>query len=299
MASSASPLSTAGPTSGRMRRSFVTPEGVDLRLELATAGQRAAAFLLDGAIIIGTLIGFTILLALTAIGSAMGGAGESGITVTAIIWLLLFFLLRNFYFVAFELGTRAATPGKRALGLRVVARDGGRLTADAVIARNLVREIEIYLPLSFLAFEAGTGTPEAWTVVAGLIWSGVFTFFPLFNRDRLRAGDLLAGTWVVHAPRSGAGADLAGAAPAQPFAFSAEQLGVYGVYELQTLEEVLRRSEPAAIATAAASIRRKIDWTGTEPDADFLGAYYTALCARLENRLLYGKRRASKHEPLR
>ena len=29
------------------------------------------------------------------------------------VWLLGIFLLRNFYFVVFELGPRAATPGKR------------------------------------------------------------------------------------------------------------------------------------------------------------------------------------------
>ncbi|MDB5621293.1 MAG: family rane protein, partial [Tardiphaga sp.] len=33
-------------------REFVTPEGVDLRLQLGSAGERAGAFLLDGVIII-------------------------------------------------------------------------------------------------------------------------------------------------------------------------------------------------------------------------------------------------------
>lgn len=277
-----------------MVRSFVTPEGVDLRLQLATAGQRASAFLLDACIIVAALIAFSILIGLLAI----GGASDEAFVGAAVVWLLMFFVLRNFYFIAFELGTRAATPGKRTLGLRVVARDGGRLTADAVIARNLVREIEVYLPLSFLAFEAGSGTVEAWTVIAGLAWSGLFTFFPLFNRDRLRAGDYLAGTWVVHAPRTSAGADLASEAPAQSYTFTVEQLDVYGVFELQTLEEVLRRRDPIALGTAAVGIRQKIGWTGTEPDLDFLNAYYAALCGRLENRLLFGKRRASKHEPL-
>ena len=38
-----------------------------------------------------------------------------------VVWLLGFFLLRNFYFVLMEMGPRAATFGKRAMGLRVVA----------------------------------------------------------------------------------------------------------------------------------------------------------------------------------
>ena len=33
--------------------------------------------------------------------------------MAAIIWLLGFFLLRNFYFTLFEMRARAATPGKR------------------------------------------------------------------------------------------------------------------------------------------------------------------------------------------
>lgn len=270
-------------------RSFVTPEGVDLQLQLATAGQRAAAFLIDATIMVGTLIVASIGLVVLAIASN-SAKGAMGV---AIIWLLLFFVLRNLYFIGFELGGRAATPGKRSVGLRVVARNGGRLTADAVIARNLVREIEIYLPLSFLASQ---GDLQGWMIVSGLVWTGVFTFFPLCNRDRLRAGDIIAGTWVVHAPRSGAGADLAAVAPQTPYAFSRGQLDAYGIYELQTLEQVLRRGDPAAMATVAASIRRKIDWPDGHDDAAFLSAYYAALCAKLENRLLFGKRRENKHD---
>ena len=60
-----------------------------------------------------------------------------------------------------EMGPRAATFGKRAVGLRVVARSGERLTADRVIARNLMREIEFYLPLSFLFYNAAEGAAAA------------------------------------------------------------------------------------------------------------------------------------------
>src|SRR3546814_1427191 len=52
--------------------------------------------------------------------------------ITQVVWMLGAFLLRTFWFIGFELGSRAATPGKRLMGIRVVARDGGRLTADAV-----------------------------------------------------------------------------------------------------------------------------------------------------------------------
>src|SRR5215470_14692741 len=114
------PVSTRRPD--RRERSLITPEGVDLRLELADAAQRAGAFLLDAIFIVLTLIAITILAAVTGLSSA-GIAGLSGFEVVAIIWLLTFFFLRNFYFIAFELGPRAATPGKRIHGLRVASRD--------------------------------------------------------------------------------------------------------------------------------------------------------------------------------
>src|SRR3954453_8457429 len=103
--------------------------------------------------------------------------------------MLGFFLMRNGWWVLFELGGGAATPGKRMFGLRVAARNGGRITADAILARNAMREIEVFLPLTFLTMQ-GRGV-DAWIVLLGLVWSGIFALFPLFNRDRLRVGDLV------------------------------------------------------------------------------------------------------------
>src|SRR5215467_14866707 len=94
------------------------------------------------------------------------------------LWFLVFFFLRNFYFMAFELTPRAATPGKRALGIRVTMRDGGPLTAEAVFARNATRELELFLPLSLLA-APGVGV-DAWVALMGIVWCAVFVFFPLF-----------------------------------------------------------------------------------------------------------------------
>ena len=124
-----------------------------------------------------------------------------------ILGLLGWFLIRSFYFILLEMGPRAATFGKRACGLRVVARSGERLTADRVIVRNLTREIEFFLPLSFLLEGGGEGVGAGWTL-AGLAWTGVFAFFPLFNKDRMRVGDLLAGTWVIAAPKKELSVDL-------------------------------------------------------------------------------------------
>jgi len=113
-------------------------------------------------------------------------------------------------------------------------------------------------------------------------------------------GDLLAGTWVVKAPRRALAVDLAGDAPERlaRFAFTPEQATAYGVKELQVLEDVLRRRDPRTLAAVAQRIRRKIDWAAGpgEHDADFLAAYYAALRGRLENRLLFGHRRKDKFD---
>jgi uncharacterized RDD family membrane protein YckC len=275
---------------GRVR-TLITPEGLDLRLVLADAGERATAFLLDAAIIVGSLVAATIVILLIA-AAFRGQAGE----ILFILWLFVFFGLRNAYFIVFELTPRAATPGKRALGLRVASRDGGPLTADAIFARNAIREIEVYLPLTFLVTQR-SGV-DGWIVLAGLVWSGIFALFPLFNRDRLRAGDLIAGTWVVRAPRRRLLPDLVvDAADGRPaLAFTSAQIDAYGVKELHVLEDVLRKRQIKVMADVAARIRNKIAWVGTEPDHDFLNAYYAALRGRLETRLLFGRRRKDKYD---
>jgi uncharacterized RDD family membrane protein YckC len=276
-----------------MRRRLVTPEGVDLGLTLATAGQRMTAFMLDGLFMLAALIAMTLIVIF-----GFFATGESGGQVLAIIWLLGFFLLRNFYFILLEMGPRAATFGKRIAGLRVVARDGGRLTADAVIARNLMREIEVYLPLSFLGFEAAQDGVDATTSLLGLGWACLFLFFPLFNRDRLRVGDLLAGTWVINAPKRTLTYDLmrgdAGGAP--EYRFTEEQLDAYGIYELQTLEQVLRSGNEDSMAAVSTTIRDKFGIGEIESHEAFLTAYYEALRKRLERKLLFGRRRENKYD---
>ncbi|MGN6375618.1 MAG: RDD family protein [Sphingomonas sp.] len=278
-----------------MRRSFVTPEGVDLRLELGGAGERAAAFMIDAAIMLGMLIIVSIVTALIAHELKDDSTGDA----LAVIWLLGFFVLRNFWFTLFEIGRRGATPGKRLLNLRVVARDGARLTGGAVIVRNAMREIEVFLPLTFLAGNRVQDGADSFMTLFMLAWVGVFMLFPLFNRDRLRVGELLAGTWVVHNVRATLAADLAAQPTVARRHFPEAALALYGVYELQTLEDVLRRENPDAITTVAASIRRKAGLPDDGDDWGFLYDYYAALCARLERDVMLGRRREDKHAALR
>jgi uncharacterized RDD family membrane protein YckC len=276
------------------RRRFVTPEGVDLRLQVGAYTDRALALMLDALIIFAALIGLTILAGLAGWATRSAAPGRA----ITIIWLLGSFVLRVGYFIGFELHARGATPGKRAMGLRVIARDGKRLTADAIFARNAMRELEVFLPATFL-FARGYGVDAA-LISLGAIWTGVFVIFPLFNRDRLRLGDLAAGTMVVKAPKIRLLGDIAAAAPDTlgGVAFSDAQLDAYGVKELQVLEQVLRSGDRRTLAAVAARIRDKIAWEGPTdtPDRSFLNAYYAALRQRLETGLLFGRARRDKHD---
>lgn len=276
-------------TAVALNRELVTPEGVDLDIRLADAGERISAFLLDVTIMVAALVGLTVAVIVLARVLPLA-TGE----ILNIIWLLGFFLLRNFYFTGFELTSRAATPGKRIVGLRVAMREGSPLTATAIFARNAMRELEIFLPLSFMIVRPGQ--VDAWIGITGMIWCAVFVFFPLFNRDRLRVGDLVGGTWVVVAPKRILDRDLSSDGASGRVVFSEAALDAYGIKELKILESVLRRRDEATMYAVAARIRTKIKFDQPLPAQEFLSTYYTALRGRLESRLLFGKRRRDKHD---
>ncbi|BCG81053.1 RDD family protein [Mesorhizobium sp. 113-3-3] len=274
-------------------RPLITPEGVDLRVKLADAGTRASAFLLDVVIIVAAAIAVTLVVIF-----GFGGLGVREAEPLFIVWIIFIFLLRNVYFIAFEAGRRAATPGKRIVGVRVASRSGAGLTLDQVIARNLMREIEVFLPLSIVAARGGAGVADTLSTVFGLVWALLFSLFLLFNRDRLRIGDLLAGTWVVETPKFKLVEDLSQRKDpvAKHFHFSPAQLDAYGIAELHKLEEVLRRDDYSAMKAVAETIGRKIGAVVEPIDSKaFLTAYYGDLRAHLERKLLLGNRKADKH----
>lgn len=285
---------------GRLMRSISTPEGVVLPVELGQRGERAVAFILDILIVFGALFIIYFILALTL----LSNQGSGGWLFSAVF--LLSFFVRSFYFAFFELRWQGTTPGKRAMGLRVVDRAGGPLRADAVLARNLMREIEVFLPISLLLSAGGAG--GSWGLLMTILWMGIFVLMPLFNRDGLRVGDMIAGTWVVVAPKAALLPDLSEAVSGEPEAtprhgFTKAQLGIYGIYELQTLENVLREDgvNTAEMRTEVAKrIMHRIEWpdeAGSEIDIDrFLNEFYTALRGHLERKLLFGVRRRDKHD---
>jgi len=290
-------------------RTMVTPEGIALPLTLASRGTRLGALMLD-LMFIGLLMILTTVALISIAGgtatlsdpSKNGPAIMHALEFLAVIWIAAMFLFRNAYFLFFELGPRGATPGKRITGIRIAARDGGRLTAEMVIARNLLRDIELFLPLVFI-MSASDGGDSGAAGMAALAWFLIFAFFPFFNKDRLRAGDIIAGTWVVEAPKrklevamsAQAKKGVAAQEAAVKYRFGDAELSVYGEYELQTLERVLRENRPDAIRQVYEAICKKIGWTvGGGDEYAFLDAFYTQLRARLEAGMRMGKRKADK-----
>jgi uncharacterized RDD family membrane protein YckC len=274
---------------------LVTPEGVPLSFNVALAGDRLIAFILDYLIITGITLFFGLL------------AAVSGVHEMMALALVVNFLVRNFYFMFFEQRWQGSTPGKRGRKLRVIDAGGGLLSVQAVIVRNLTRDLEIFLPLIviFAPEEVMPGMPPYLSLIA-LAWMLVFGFLPLFNKQRRRIGDLIAGTMVIDSPQVSLLGDLTETPEAQAankgsaYSFTEAQLLCYGDFELQVLEEFLRTSVTGNFVEQAelicTKIRLKIGWEGEVAyPLDFLREFYAAQRAHLERRMLLGKRRKDKN----
>jgi uncharacterized RDD family membrane protein YckC len=301
-------MNAAAPaTRSTRRRTITTPEGLALPLTLASRGSRAGALILDVMIILFALIAFHLALIavagglLDAAGANFANASSGASEFLQIVLIIGVFLSWYGYFLVQELGPRGATLGKRILGIRIAARGQMRLTPEAVIARNLLRDIEVFYPLIFIitsalsTLEGGDGGTMIW-VAAG--WFALFALLPFFNRDALRAGDIIAGTWVVEAPRLALAEALSATAPADGlrYRFDAGELGIYGEREVQVLEQLLREGEPRALAAVHRTICAKIGREAADGDERaFLEAFYAALRDKLEKDMRFGKRKADKH----
>jgi uncharacterized RDD family membrane protein YckC len=158
---------TASPPLDTLQRRELA-EGVEVELRPAGPMVRAVALMLD--ILWYILIMFVLYLLILLISMGVGFKIGQG------VGMLLAFVVNWGYNVYFEAGRRAATPGKRAMKLKVVSESGGPASLGAVMLRNLARSADV-MPMGYLA---------------GFLVC-------LFTRRFQRLGDLVAGTLVVYA----------------------------------------------------------------------------------------------------
>lgn len=150
------------------RKTIQTPEGLDLDLTLAGLGSRMIAAVVD-AILIGLLV-FLLLFGVSQL--AVDGLG-SGIVVQAGVTILITLVVLG-YLVGFEALNEGRTPGKRAVGIRVVSSEGDSIGFLAAFLRNLLRVID-FLPAVFIVGAASI----------------------LFTKTNQRIGDITANTIVI------------------------------------------------------------------------------------------------------
>ncbi|HTV79250.1 MAG TPA: RDD family protein [Steroidobacteraceae bacterium] len=150
-----------------------SPTGVDVELAIAGPGSRAYAFLIDWHIRLLVALGW-----LAAFAIAVRVFHWRGGSSTTVAFLLSFFPALLIYFLyhpVLELAMRGRTPGKRMAGVRIVDRQGGTPSSLALLIRNAFRLIDC-LPAFY----------------------GVGLAITIFSAQRVRLGDLAAGTLLVH-----------------------------------------------------------------------------------------------------
>ncbi len=143
----------------------VTGEAVVVEMPLARFPSRLVARALD--MVIQGAVLLTLTFGLVVAFPGADAAAAQALTLTVVVLVLVG------YPVIWETATRGATPGKFALGLRVVSDDGGPVRFRQALVRGLVGAFELW-PLAFVA----------------LLCS-------LLSADGKRAGDFAAGTRVV------------------------------------------------------------------------------------------------------
>jgi uncharacterized RDD family membrane protein YckC len=129
---------------------------------VAGVGSRVLAGFLDG-----LLVGVLQIVWLVVCFWPLAGSGG---TWRYVVYAGGAFLLDWAYFAGMEIAMRGRTPGKRMVGLRVIARSGGTASARSLLLRNLIRTVDLVVGVPLMAVD------------------------PLSRR----LGDRIGGTLVVH-----------------------------------------------------------------------------------------------------
>lgn len=148
----------------------VTPEAVRLEFEGANIGTRCLALLID---LLAQLVLFIVFaVAATALSEGIGAALPGWVAVVLV--LLSTFAILFGYPIGFETLMRGRTPGKAALGLRVVTVEGAPIRFRHAALRGILALVDLYMSLG-----------------------GVACLTVLLSARQQRLGDLVAGTLVL------------------------------------------------------------------------------------------------------
>ncbi|TMB92648.1 MAG: RDD family protein [Chloroflexi bacterium] len=200
-------LRVAGPSTPDTVR-VQTAENVSIGFTTAGLGSRVVAQLIDN--VIALPLAYIAAFAYSAL--AVSASSGQSVTIVAGGALFALFFVYFGYFLVCEVVTGGRTPGKAAMGLRVVRLDGSAPDFVALLIRNVVRVLDVAL------FAAGIGV--------------VIMFFHPLSR---RLGDIAASTIVV---RERSRVTLATAAAAPPLITRAPDAGpaVEGIERLGSTE---------------------------------------------------------------
>ena len=234
-----------------------TPEHVLLSFELAGLGTRTAAAVIDLLLLVGINLFVVILFSAASISDNWGWG-------TAIV--LLFFGLGFFlYFALFEALWDGRTPGKRAVGIRVVQDTGRPISANAATVRNLIRIVDFVVPL-------------------GPLPGATFVFFHSANK---RLGDLAAGTIVVRdrvASWGLAHAAMPAATPTESLELGPPELTEQ---EFNLLDRFLARADqllPAVRDRMASDLARRLEGRVTRRTTDAMTYLVAVFASEQEKR---------------
>ena len=162
----------------------VTPENIAIRYQVAGPFRRLPAYVIDVCVRLLVLALIGIVLLFTPIGLLRLG-----------IFLVIWFAIEWFYGGLFETYWNGQTPGKRAMGIRVLSIDGQPINGMQAILRNILRYVDL-MPL--LSAES-LGVPAAAYVIPSFF---VGLVVAATNNRFQRLGDMVCETMVVIDERS-------------------------------------------------------------------------------------------------
>ncbi len=273
---------------------ILPPEAVPIHFIRASLGTRFGAQVLDIFITFGSL--FLLIIFLAWIGVFSYNA------IVTLVFLGSFFV-RIPYYILSELIWNGQTLGKRITRIHVISASGRSLEPYQIVARNLMKEVEVFYPIGLIFGLAGG---FSWLNVVSFFWLIISFSIPIINKKNMRLGDMIAGTMVIEKPKFDLKRDLSvdQNRTHYQFEFDINQLDIYGRYELETLEKILRKGEGRRppdyqknLEKVAKTIQKKIKFNHPIPrgqERQFLMDFYAQERKYLEGKNLFGDHRADK-----